>query len=250
MGKKIFTLMLLMLLTGCDEEPAIVQSDTPSEDAAQVPEIIEQEKGNGEEEEVDEFIEFVLPKETIMINLKMVPILDSYLTAVDDRQQAIAQMTLLPIQTPDRQLFLLEFSCHESNSCSYLLLDQTEENRTYLIADLATLVQKTASPDMNKVLFHFNREESRPALSDIVVIDLNSWEAMTLHNKSNDKDVLNYTWPLLNVEWTQTDRFTVTVPDIAEPTTAQLKQWENGNKPEEKIEFHLNETEQQENDTD
>ncbi|ALX47308.1 hypothetical protein [Lentibacillus amyloliquefaciens] len=243
MGKKAFVFIALMFLMACNEEPVIVKSDSPPEDSTQEPEIVEQEIEDGDEKEVDEFIEFALPEEKVMVNLKMVPILNSYLQAVQMREEAIEQMTLLPIQAADRNLYLLEFSCHESTSCSYLLLDRTEENRTYLIADLATLVQKTMSPDEKKMLFHFNREESHPPLSDIVVIDLNSWEQKTLRNQTDDVDVLDYTWPILDAKWVSPDSISVIVPEVPEPSAEQLKQWENNNKPERDIDFIVNETE-------
>ncbi|QKY68882.1 hypothetical protein [Lentibacillus sp. CBA3610] len=235
---KIFALILLFLLTACTEEPVITKSDSPPEDPDREPEIIEEE--NDDNEEVEEFIEFALPEEEIMINLKLVPILDSYLQAAQNKQQAIEQMTLIPIHAADKTLYLLEFSCQEA-LCSYLLLDQTEENRAYLMADLAKLTQKTMAPDNTKMLFHFDRKHSsQPPLSDIVVMDLEQWEHVTLHNQTENEVMLDYTWPILTVEWNEDISLTATVPDIIEPSPDYLNQWENTEKPTTEIEFTLN----------
>lgn len=236
MGKKIFAFMFLILMTACEEDPVIMKSDTPPEDPDQEPEIVEQE--NDDEEEVEEFIEFVLPGEEVMINLKLVPILDSYLQNAQNREEAIKQMTLFPINEADNNIYLLEFSCQEA-LCSYLLLDQTEENRATLIADLAKLAERTMSPDNTKKLFHFNRgQSSQPPLSDIVVIDLEEWEAITLYNQTEDEeDMLDYTWPLLTAEWNQDNSISAIVPDVAEPTSEHLEQWENSEDQTREIDF-------------
>lgn len=187
---KIFAFILLILLTACTEEPVIMKSESPPENPNQEPEIVEE--GNDSEEDIEEYIEFALPEEEIMINLKLVPILDSYLQVAQNKEQAMEQMTLIPIQAADKTLYLLEFSCQQT-LCSYLLLDQTEDNWAYLIADLAKLAQKTTSPDDTKLLFHFNREQaSPPPFSDIVVIDLEKWEPITLHNQTEDEVMLDY----------------------------------------------------------
>ncbi|SFB35227.1 hypothetical protein SAMN04488072_11824 [Lentibacillus halodurans] len=239
MGKKFVAFIILIFLVACTEEPVIVKSDSSPEDPDQEPEIVEQE--NDDKEEVEAFIEFTLPEEEIMINLKMVPILDSYLQAAENRWQAIAEMTLEPIITADKDLYLLEFSCQEK-LCSYLLLDRTEEkNKAYLIADLAELFQKTISPDDTKVLFHFNREQSSHLpYSDFTVIDLEKWELIPLDIHEEEQVMLDYTWPILNVEWIGNNNLSVTIPDIAEPTPENIKQWQDTEKPTTMVEFTLN----------
>ncbi|MFD1361530.1 hypothetical protein [Lentibacillus salinarum] len=239
MGKKFLAIIILVILTACTEEPVIVKSDAPPDAPEQKPEIVEQQ--TDDEEEVEEFIEFALPEEKIMVNLKMVPILDSYLQAVPNRQKAIGQMTLDPIQATDKNLYMLAFSCRET-ACSYLLMDRTEENKTYLLADLAELSQTVLSPDGTNVMFHFTREESPShlPLSDIVVIDLEKWEPMTPDHLQADSFALSYTWPIQFVEWTDNRNLTATVPDISEPSAEKIMAWANTEKPTKTIELTLN----------
>ncbi|HLR80171.1 MAG TPA: hypothetical protein VK119_06280 [Bacillota bacterium] len=232
MRKLISVFTMFMMLTACADEPVIVKSDTPSEDPESKPEIVEQE--NDDEEEADEFIEFTLPEEKIMINLKMIRILDSYLQTFQNRRQALEEMNLNSIDTGDKNHYILEFSCHET-LCSYILLDQGEENRAYLIADLAKLIQALKSPDDTKMLFHFNRGESRPPLSDIVVMDMKKWEPLALHYPTTEEAMLDYNWPILAAEWNDDNSLSATVPDITEPSAENLKQWKNTEKPTKEV---------------
>lgn len=236
MRKGLPTFILMILLTACSDEPVIVKSDSPPEDPDREPEIIEQQKDN--EEEVEEFIEFTLPEEEVMINLKKVPILDSYLQAVPSRQQAIEKMNLNPIQAADRDLYLLEFSCQKAQ-CSYLLLDQTNGKNAYLMADLAEHVQTVMAPDKANILFHFHREDSQLPLSDIVVIDLETWGPVKLDNQTEDETMLDYTWPILTVEWSDNKTISATIPDIIEPSPENINEWDSTEKSTTKIEFTL-----------
>lgn len=237
MKKMTAIFAVILFLAACTEEPVIVKSNSPPEDPDQEPEIVEQESDG--DEETDEFIEFALPEEEIMVNLKMVPILNSYLQTMQDRQQAIEEMNLNRLNSGNQNHYILEFSCH-GMQCSYLLLDQTEENRAFLIADLAKLFQTTISPDKTKVLFHFNREQSsQPPYSDIVVMDLEKWEPATLYSQTSEENVLDYTRPILAVEWNEDNTISATVPDLTAPSPETLEQWENSEKPTTKIEFTL-----------
>lgn len=238
MLKRMLCIGLLILLVACTEEQVIVKKDSPPKNPNENPEFVE--KKNDDKEEVDEFIEFALPNEEVMINLGMVPILNEFLHATKNREQAIKKMNLLRIHVTDRNLYLLEFSC-ENQMCSYLILDQTKDNQAYLVADLAKLIQTKFSPNNSKILIHFNRKVATTTVpfSDIVVIDLEKWELIQLKNLTNDTKLLNYKWPIVTAEWKGDKTFSVLQPDIKEPTTENIERWQKGDKPTKSVEFML-----------
>lgn len=237
MSMRLLCLSVLLLLTACSEEPVIVQKDTKLVDPNQDPEFVEEQN---EDEEVDQYIEFTLPEEEVMINLKMVPILDAYLQATQSRQQALDKMNMFRISATDKYLYLLEFSCQDE-LCSYLLLDQTMDNQAYLVADLAKYIQAKVSPDNTKILLRFNRKLKAPApYSNIAVIDLEEWELMQLVNETNDKDVLNYKWPILSANWVDDDTISVSHPDITEASPENIEKWHESERQTMSIDLTLN----------
>ncbi|MUK90253.1 hypothetical protein GMD78_17915 [Ornithinibacillus sp. L9] len=200
MIKKLsFIFCMIILVTACSKsEPALVKKDTPPSQPKDSPELIEQPN---DDEETDEFIEFTLEDEVVMINLHLVPILRQYLHAVSKRDEIIKEMNIQRIhEEPDNSVYLLEFSCNHV-LCSYLLLDQSKENTGHLVADLATLSSVKLSPDETKLLLVFHRESSLPLpMANIVVLDLEKWKAVKLENITNDDYILNYSWPILSAE--------------------------------------------------
>ncbi|MFB4169522.1 hypothetical protein [Virgibacillus sp. JSM 102003] len=234
---RLLCLSVLLLLAACSEEPVIVQKDTKLVDPNQDPEFVEEQN---EDEEVDQYIEFALPEEEVMINLEMVPILDAYLQATQSRQQALEKMNMFRISATDKNLYLLEFSCHDE-LCSYLLLDQTMDNQAYLVADLAKYIQAKVSPENTKILLRFNRNLKTPSpYSNIAVIDLEEWELLPLVNETNDKDLLNYKWPILAANWVDDDTISVFHPDITEPSPENIKKWQESERPTVSTNLTLN----------
>ncbi|MBP1948705.1 hypothetical protein [Virgibacillus litoralis] len=237
MYKWLLCISALILLVACSEEPVIIQKDTKQVDPNQDPEFVEEQT---EDEEVDQFIEFTLPDEEVKINLEMVPILNAYLQGIQNRQQALEKMNMFRVSATDKNLYLLEFSCQDE-LCSYLLLDQTEDNQAYLIADLAKYIQAKASPDNTRILLRFHRKLTSPApYSNIAVIDLEEWRLIPLANEMNDKDVLNYKWPILTADWVDNDTITISHPDITEASPENIKQWQESKKTTVSVELTLN----------
>ncbi|MFD1039043.1 hypothetical protein ACFQ3N_11680 [Virgibacillus byunsanensis] len=238
MVKRILLVCVFLLITACSEsEPTVVKKETDPKNPNQEPELVEETK----EDKTEEYIEFTLPDEQVMVHLEMVPILYEYIHATKNRQQAIEEMNMHRINVEETDLYLLEFSCHDE-LCSYLLLDQSKDNQAYLIADLAKLIQTKISSDSAKVLFQFNRTDtSLPLpLTDLVVVNLNQWEPVALINETNETVTLDYTWPIITVEWINDTTINALKPDIEEPTSELITQWQDNGKPNTTISFTIN----------
>ncbi|PAV28800.1 hypothetical protein CIL05_14325 [Virgibacillus profundi] len=222
--KKILSILILILLAACvKEEPAIEKTDTVTDDPSNEPELVEEVNEN--EDEVEEYIEFAFEDEQIRINLKMVPILDAYLNAVNDRQTAIEKMEIERIYADSPSMYLLEFSC-QNNLCSYLLFNSNADTQTYLLADLAKSVSMIGSPDHTKMLFLFQRNSSLPLpLTNMVVIDLEAWEPLPLINETTDSNILDYTWPLISAEWIDNETISAAKPAVLEPSGELINEW-------------------------
>ncbi|MGP4040469.1 hypothetical protein ACTWP4_11350 [Gracilibacillus sp. D59] len=147
--KKIFivSLILLFACSNQDEEQMIVKEETKQP----IDDLLDQEvvqETPQEKENLD--VEFVLEDEIITLNTKNITILGAYLSTVNNRKKAISNMKLEKLDL--NRLYLLSFNCSQ-NTCSYLLLDRNEPNRSFLVDDLIHLKEMIPSPDQSKLLF-------------------------------------------------------------------------------------------------
>lgn len=237
MIKKLLCIGLLLLLTACSEEPVIVKKEPSPKNADKEPEIVEQQ--SSEEDKTDKFIEFALPEQQVMINLEMIPILNVFLQTAVNKDKAISEMDLTRISADNKTLYLLEFSCY-NKLCSYLLLDQSQKNQAYLVADMAQSMQIQLSPDNSKILLHFNRKRSLPVpLSDIVVIDLVTWQPIVLNSVTTEEKLLDFNWPLISSYWIDNNTIEVFKPNIPTVTESNLGRWQKNEMPITKVQFNL-----------
>ncbi|MFC4024274.1 hypothetical protein ACFOUV_10765 [Oceanobacillus longus] len=223
MIKKLILISALLLITGCSNSSSkvIEKLDTNLNEPNQQPTLFEQRK----EEKVEQFIEFPLEDEQVLINLEMVPILREYLNGVKSRTDSISEMKLEKLPLDNHQIYLLEFSCFH-DACSYLIFNQTGENPAYLVADLAKSTNLLISPDQSKVALQFSRLNGQNMqLNNLVVIDLTNWQVLSLENETSDANILNYTWPYVTVEWIDEQKLTISTPDVLEPTYQHLSEW-------------------------
>ncbi|HLS61025.1 MAG TPA: hypothetical protein VK044_07845 [Virgibacillus sp.] len=227
MVKRMLTILFFAFFIACSkEEPIIMKKEMKTTDEHQ-PALIEEEK----EDEVDALIEFTFPEEQVIINLKNIPILNEYLQATNDKEKAIRNMDLIPIETEENDIFLLEFSC-ENEHCSYLLLHQDTKNQAYLVADLARYSQVLFSPDHNKALLKFDRNaDSAESLTDLIVIDIQNWQQIQLLTPEEiNTQILNFQWPITANHWIDNQSISVSVPmfsELDDELISQEKEIEN-----------------------
>ncbi|GGA87694.1 hypothetical protein [Ornithinibacillus halotolerans] len=211
MKKLLGIILFLILLAACsNSEPVIVKVDRQPNEEQSEPELVEEIR----DEEVDEFIEFSLEDELLRVNLKQIPILDAFLQGSENRQEIIEEMNLERIlNREDNDVYLLEFSCN-NDQCSYLLLSQNTDNTGHLVADLATFANFSISPDESKLLLRFTRnsKEQYP-LSNIIVIDIDKWTILTLHNETITNNIFDFNWPIISASWIDEETITISVPD-------------------------------------
>ncbi|MDY0408037.1 hypothetical protein [Paracerasibacillus soli] len=221
MFKRISLIFTLLLLVACtNSKPALQKVDQARNITEDKPTLVETEQ----DDELEEFIEFVLEDEVIRVNLTAVPILQQYLMGSKDRNKEIERMSIYPLfqenkdsvdsedETFSEPVYLLEFSCYQS-ACSYLLLNQNQKNHAFLIADLATWENVQLSPKGSKVLLTFSREVKTQITNNIVVVDLMNWERLPLQNETNDLSLTPYKWVIPTVEWINDEQISVTIKD-------------------------------------
>lgn len=230
-------LFIFIILIACKANDAsvIVKKEATTDPVISEPELIEEETKADD----DPLIEFSLPYEQVVINLKMVPILDDYLRLIDNKINAIEQMNLIPIHSGSNTIYLLEFSC-QNDLCSYLVIDQSKDNQTYLVADLAKYVSTSIAPDQTKMIITFDRHTSLSTpRTNLVAIDLENWEILSLKAQSDDHDFLNYHWPITSVTWINEQTISAHIPVIDEPSEANILEWENSGSQTTDIIFQI-----------
>ncbi|HLQ70310.1 MAG TPA: hypothetical protein VK142_00765 [Bacillota bacterium] len=235
MFKRMLTLGFILILVSCSSnDPVIEKKNSPPDDPDQSPKWV---KKKDEDDEVS-FIEFSLQDEKVRVNLDMVPILGDYIEASASPEKEIQNMGLERVQNTNKKMYILSFSCN-NDLCSYILFDEGNDHQAILLADIASLVQITPSPDDTKLLLQFEREESLPLpLTNIIVINTENWEQIELENETNDMEILEFSWPLLDAEWVDDDRVLVSKPTINKPTEEEILEWQETEQPSTHIEYH------------
>jgi len=171
--------------------------------------------------------------------LKRVPILNEYLRFINDQEKVVQEMDLIPIDLEEHTIYLLEFSC-QNNLCSYLILDQSKDNPTYLVADLAKYVDSLLSPDRSTIILKFNRKTSLSLpLTNLVAIDLEQWDILSLKTQSSEKEYLNFTWPLSSISWIDKNTISAHRPIISVLTEESISKWKNSGSQTTNIIFHV-----------
>lgn len=226
-------LFLLFILSACStDEPTILKVDTSSKEND--PELIEVVT---EDEVTDEYIEFTINDEIVRVNLKNIPILKTYLQGVEQPITEINNMEIQKLfEQENNEIYLLSFSC-QLDKCSHILLDQNNEHEGILVADLAILDGYNLSPEQSKLLLIFKRTLAQESsLSNIVIIDMNKWTFLSLHNEDIVHNMFDFNWPILSASWIDEDNVSISVPDSL---LNYFDETENSNDKINDIKFHV-----------
>ncbi|WP_238472095.1 hypothetical protein [Oceanobacillus alkalisoli] len=192
-------------------------------------------------EDIEEYVEFTIDEEIISLSIRDIPILHQFLQVQKKPQQAISDMELKKYVLGMEEFFILCFSCYDKQ-CSYLLLHPDQNKSAFLVADMASYVNHTFSPDATKVAFHFNRPgEAHLVPSHVIVFDLKEWTAVTMRNEGDEAFGLGFTWPIFSIEWSDDSSLAIDFPDLNEPTEEALDAWTTLEEPPFITEtYHLN----------
>ncbi|MFD2658176.1 hypothetical protein [Gracilibacillus thailandensis] len=176
--KKIIIISLILLI-GCsnkESEPMITKEDPDQP----IDELLDQEEIPQEKEDPE--VEFILEDEIITLNTDNITILGAYLNTVENRDRAIANMKLEKLEL-DR-LYLLSFNC-SSTTCSYLLLDRNEPNRSFLVDDLVYLKEAIPSPDQSNLVFILDTSQG----DTWKVFNLEDWNTVKFEPPPPSEDI-------------------------------------------------------------
>lgn len=219
-------LIILPLLAACtaDNEDALSKVEEVFENA---PAKLEVEATDEDEAEAEtlKFIEFDLEEENIQIDIKKVLILKEYLNGLKNTDDVISDMNLEKFEISDKTIFLLSFSCVDDR-CSYLLFDENQDKRTYLLADMAQFSNIIPSPDKSRIAIIFNRTiEDRLPVNNVVMFDLANWKTLPLYNYELPYNILNYKWPIVSVDWVDEEHVSISVPEIVDLNKDTYDEW-------------------------
>ncbi|WP_085992540.1 hypothetical protein [Oceanobacillus senegalensis] len=216
---------LLVISVGCSNnsnQPVIQKADNNATSSKE-PTIQEETI----EDEYKEFIEFQVEKDHVRVDVQAIPILSQYLTAVKHRKSAVEEMKLEKLPITEQPIYLLEFSC-KKELCSYLLLSQNKDKRSYLVADLARYENVIPSPDQTKFIIEFSRSsDNLQSGHHLIAFDIKGWSPLLLQTNTGNSDILNYHWPYKEVEWLDESSLSIKVSDTDSQPTKENKDIEN-----------------------
>lgn len=128
-------------------------------------------------------IEFTSENELITINTANINILNSYLNTFINKEKAVSNMELTKLDIA--KLYLLSFNCNET-TCSYLLLDRKEPNRSFLVDDLIHIKEALPSPDQSKLLFIIANFDSTETFK---VFEQNEWTLLNFELPPSEETI-------------------------------------------------------------
>lgn len=219
----MLTILVTVLLAGCNDTDAIVIEELTDPNASEQTELIEETI----RDEKVEIIEFHLIDEIIKLNLKNFPIIDHYLAQHKNRQSAIDEMTLAPLDTTNKSLYLLTFAVTEQDA-SFLLID-TAKQRSALIQDQVALVD-FYTIDNQTLLFQFKKRDVDGDLHRHQLLAFNA-EAFKTVDLITDSELVEpetfrrFYWPIIDLYMTNDGTINVVLPQVEEPTVDALATW-------------------------
>ncbi len=198
--------MLLIACSNQDNEPMITKEDPEQP----IDELLDEEavQETSQEKENPE-VEFVLKDEIITLNTENITILGAYLNTVNNRNRAISNMKLDKLEL-DR-LYLLSFNC-SSSTCSYLLLDRNEPNRSFLVDDLINLKDVILSPDQSKLLFIINESQT----DSWKVFNIEEWATVQFKPSPPEKISIQ------TANWHDEESFTIEYQQLPDNTAQEM----------------------------
>ncbi|BAC13342.1 hypothetical protein ACFQ4N_10320 [Oceanobacillus iheyensis] len=230
----IMLIILLIGLVACSDNNDVIIKKVESAEEAKDPVLIEEV--DEKDEEVDQFIEFFLEDEQLTIHLNRVPILDYYLQGAENRDEAIKNMNMQHLPIEDRLIYLLEFACMNER-CSYIIFNHDDEsNAAILLADVARFSNYYVSPNNQNIIFQFIRESQNVPLSHLVSIDLIDWRVVSLIMPESDDTIIEYTRPIIGIDWINDQEINVISPKLDEITDQSYRSWDESE--EKKHENH------------
>lgn len=226
MRKILVLLLICSLFSACSDDEALVPINSIEGEAEQnTATFSEQEELEDGNEEIDNFIEFIVDDEVVSISIKDIPILKQYLQVQKHPEEKIAEMELKNLGEGQLNFYLLRFSCIKEH-CSYLLLHPDSKKSAFLLADFAKFESSQLSPDHTKVAVRFKRlNEQGIPLDHIVVFDLNGWKPLSLSNMDDENGMLQYTWPITSYQWIEDNMIEIRFADLEEVTSSTWNEW-------------------------
>ncbi|UOQ48027.1 hypothetical protein MUN88_18535 [Gracilibacillus caseinilyticus] len=187
--KNLITTLFLLFLIACSQQDTDETMITNEEmENSELPLTEEVNIENTLAEEENHKLEFVLDRETVTLNTENIPILKEFLSVISDHQQALADMSLENLDTEG--LYLLSFNCNET-TCSYLLLDRNEPNRTYLLDDLVLIKEIIPSPERNHLIFLYKQYDAEY----FTLFNVEDWKVLHPQPELTDiKEIIEATW--------------------------------------------------------
>lgn len=206
--RKVFALFLLALLISCSNKTEEV-----------VIPVISEEEEEKVEEMPDEF-EIRVDNEIYSISIHDVPAITYYLSSAKNWDEKVNEVKGTTIEERGNHRFILvEYACQKkTKKCSYVLVKENNQGiSSVALRDLTTFDSYHFSPDDSHVIFHFKRDIGLEELtSHLQVVNIDKMEIVNLKNDDLDRDVLNYNYPITNIEWLENNTIQMEIPYYTE----------------------------------
>jgi len=172
-----------------------------------------------------------------------IPQYKAYLESQEDIMTEITrtQSEVLHLSTPEH-FVLLKYNCG-NKQCSTILVKKSDTKVTSMALAEGIFQDYKISPNKNELLLRYGYNEGGEIVRHILLaVDLSKMKVISYDSTPLAKEYMDTpTWPIVDYQWTQNDRFTIETADLESAEFDAVKHWYASHEKKTKpIEFLIN----------
>jgi len=166
-----------------------------------------------------------------------IPQYKEYLQSQEDSKTEIerTQSEALNLSTQEH-FILLKYNCG-NKQCSTILVKESNSTIASLALADGIFQDYQISPENNELLLRYGYSEGGEIVRHILIaVDFLSMEKMSFEETPLTKEYMSSpTWPILDYQWIENDRFMIESADLASSEYEAIKHWYNSTEKKTKI---------------
>jgi hypothetical protein len=166
-----------------------------------------------------------------------IPQYKEYLQSQEDSKSEIerTQSEVLHLSTQEH-FIMLKYNCG-NKQCSTILVKENNSTITSLALDDGIFQDYQISPEKNELLLRYGYNEGGEIVRHILIaVDLLNMEKMSFEDTPLTKEYMSTpTWPILDYQWIEKDRFMIETADLASFEYEAVKHWYTSTEKKTKI---------------
>ncbi|GAA0133988.1 hypothetical protein YSY43_08280 [Paenibacillus sp. YSY-4.3] len=159
--------------------------------------------------------------------IKDIPIYRDYLESQVDVKAEIERTQLEVLHIPtDGHFILLKYNCG-NKQCSTILVKKTDSKIASVVLAKGIFQDYKISPEEKEVLIKYGYNEGGKIVRHILItVDLLKMKVIPFESNKLAKEYMyTPTWPIVNYQWIDNNRFLIELPDLESSEFEKIKNW-------------------------